>query len=139
MLVPVVFVTLVRNQQLSDDFERARVEMGASHEVVKKLKQVLNTDPEPQTPNLNPNSKPYIPNLKLLQVYDACELELKLASKGSISAATLSEKTSKLNASRDKYVDDSPWIRCCFVTLQRVTLFLRAGCARPKLIMCRCS
>lgn len=44
----------------------------------------------------------YLDVKKARELFSACELELKLASKGSISASTLSDKMLKMNAARDK-------------------------------------
>jgi hypothetical protein len=64
-------------KRIFDDFERSRDLMAKTYLDVKKSKEV----------------------------FSACELELKLASKGSISASTLSDRMLKMNAARDKSVE----------------------------------
>jgi hypothetical protein len=59
-------------------------------------------------------ARQYLDVKKAKEVFSACELELKLASKGSISAATLSDKMLKMNAARDKFVDDHSFIEIIF-------------------------
>jgi hypothetical protein len=58
----------------------------------------------------------YLDVKKSREVFSACELELKLASKGSISASTLSDKMLKMNTARDKFVDFCLFCPVCFVT-----------------------
>ena len=61
----------------------------------------------------NEMAKQYLDVKKSKEIFSACELELKLASKGSISAATLSDKMLKMNAARDKCVSTADICRDC--------------------------
>ena len=65
----------------------------------------------------------YLDVKKSREIFSACELELKLASKGSISASTLSDKMLKMNAARDKFVDVLSVFCCiCMIFFCRMRL-----------------